>query len=98
MSQQPDIDIDYLSRLARIGLSSEEKEAFSGQLVKILEYFEQIRAVDVTGVAPTAHAFPLHNVLRDDVPEAPLTREQALRCAPAHRDGQFVVPKVVEDA
>lgn len=90
------LDIDYVAKLARIDLTNDEKERFSGQLESILGYFEKLNAVDVSGVEPTAHAFPLYNVLQDDEPGPAFTVEEALLNAPAQRDGQIVVPKVVE--
>ena len=56
----------------------------------------QLEQVDVTGVEPTAHAFPLFNVWADDLAKPGLPVEAALRNAPAQRDNMIVVPKVVE--
>ncbi|MGE9294573.1 Asp-tRNA(Asn)/Glu-tRNA(Gln) amidotransferase subunit GatC [Ruficoccus sp. ZRK36] len=92
------IDIDYVARLARIDLTEEEKRTFPEQLGNILAYVDKLNEVDVSGVEPMAHAFALENVLDDDEPHKPLPVEQALRNAPAQRDNQVVVPKVVEDA
>ncbi|MDE3084795.1 MAG: aspartyl/glutamyl-tRNA amidotransferase subunit C, partial [Verrucomicrobiota bacterium] len=51
---------------------------------------------DVSGVEPTAHAFPVFNVWTDDVPQPGLPVELALKNVPAQRDNMVVVPKVVE--
>lgn len=90
------IDIDYVAQLARIELTDEEKTLFSGQLAQVLGYFKKIDAVDVEGVEPTAHAFPVYNVYDADVARAGFTPEQALANAPAKREGQVVVPPVIE--
>ncbi|MDP0497561.1 MAG: Asp-tRNA(Asn)/Glu-tRNA(Gln) amidotransferase subunit GatC [Verrucomicrobiota bacterium JB024] len=92
------IDIDYVARLARIDLTEEEKVTFAEQLGNILAYVDKLNQVDVSGVEPMAHAFALENVLDDDEPGPALTVKDALRNAPAQRDNQIVVPKVVEDA
>ncbi|MGF1483825.1 MAG: Asp-tRNA(Asn)/Glu-tRNA(Gln) amidotransferase subunit GatC [Opitutales bacterium] len=92
------IDIDYVARLARIALTPEEKAKFGAQLGQVLEHFEKLEAVDVSNVEPMAHAFPVVNVLDADVPAQPFTPEEALRNAPAARENQIVVPKVVDDA
>lgn len=92
------INIDYVANLARIELTPEEKTVFSAQLGDILRYMERLNSVNVDGVEPMAHAFPLTNVWQEDVPEPGFTAEEALRNAPAQRDQQIVVPKVVEDA
>jgi aspartyl-tRNA(Asn)/glutamyl-tRNA(Gln) amidotransferase subunit C len=94
----PSMDIDYVANLARLALSAEEKTRFAAQLGDILAYFEKLNAVDVSGVEPMAHAFPVFNVLDEDVARPGLTVAEALRNAPAVRDNQIVVPKVVEDA
>ena len=98
MSENAHMDVDYVARLARIELSAEEKERFSGQLDRILEYFEKLNAVDVSGVEPMAHAMPLYNVWRADAAEEGFAPEEALANAPAQRDNQIIVPKVVDDA
>jgi aspartyl-tRNA(Asn)/glutamyl-tRNA(Gln) amidotransferase subunit C len=96
MAQPTDLNIDHVANLARLALTPEEKATFSAQLGDVLAYIEQLKAVDVTGIEPTAHAFPLYNVWADDVPQPGLPVEAALRNAPAQRDHMIVVPKVVE--
>lgn len=91
-----DFNIQYVARLARIELTPEEEQVLGAQLGDILGYVAQLKEVDVNGVEPTAHAFPLVNVVRPDEPVPPLTQEEALRNAPARAGGLFVVPKIVE--
>jgi aspartyl-tRNA(Asn)/glutamyl-tRNA(Gln) amidotransferase subunit C len=91
-----DFDIQYVSRLSRVRLTPDEEQRLGKQLGNILGYIEKLKEVDVTGVEPTAHAFPLVNVTRPDVVTGSLTNEQALRNAPARSAGLFVVPKIVE--
>jgi len=91
-----DLNIDHVARLARLALTPEEKARFSAQIGDVLAYIAQLKEVDVSGVEPTAHAFPLFNVWADDVPQPGLPVEAALRNAPAQRDHMIVVPKVVE--
>jgi len=96
MSQSTHLHIDHVAQLARLALTPEEKAAFSHQLGSILDYIEQLKEVDVSGVEPMAHAFPVYNVWGEDVPRAGLPVELALKNAPAQRDNMIVVPKVVE--
>jgi len=96
MSSAPDLNIDHVAKLARLALTAEEKAKFSQQLGDVLHHIEQLGKVDVTGIEPTAHAFPIINVWAEDVARAGLTVEAALRNAPAQRDNMIVVPKVVE--
>ena len=96
MSAPADLNIDRIAQLARLALTPEEKVKFSAQLGDVLANIEKLKQVDVTGVEPTAHAFPVYNVWADDVAQPGLSVEEALRNAPAQRDHMIVVPKVVE--
>ena len=91
------MDIDYVANLARIELTSQEKEKFQGQLGDVLKYFEKLQEVDVEGVEPTAHAFPRFNVWDKDLAIDGFSAEEALLNAPKSRNEQVVVPKVVEE-
>jgi aspartyl-tRNA(Asn)/glutamyl-tRNA(Gln) amidotransferase subunit C len=96
MPQPNDFKLDHVANLARIDLTAEEKERFAAQLGDVLGYIAQLNEVNVEGVEPTAHAFPVVNVWAADVPEPGLSVEDALRNAPEKRDNMFVVPKVVD--
>ena len=91
-----EIDVKYVAHLARISLSPDEEQKLSTQLANILGYIEKLKEADVTGVEPTAHAFPLVNVTRPDDVRPSLTNQDALRNAPAQANGLFMVPKIVE--
>ncbi len=90
------IDVKYVTHLARLSLTADEESRFGNQLQDILQYIEKLKQVDVTGVEPTAHAFPLVNVTRKDEVRPGLTNEEALRNAPSKANGLFMVPKIVE--
>jgi aspartyl-tRNA(Asn)/glutamyl-tRNA(Gln) amidotransferase subunit C len=92
----PEIDVKYVAHLARLALSPEEEQKLSTQLGNILGYIEKLKEVDVSGVEPTAHAFPLVNVTRPDEVRPSMSQEDALRNAPAQANGLFMVPKIVE--
>lgn len=82
--------------LARLELTPEEIERFTGQLDSILGHFAQLQAVDTQDVPATSHAIALSNVLREDVVRPSMPREDLLANAPEARDGCFVVPRIVD--
>jgi len=92
----PDFDIKYVARLARLNLTPEEETTLGAQLGNILGYIAKLKEVDVSHVEPTAHAFPIVNVMRPDEVRPSLPQDEAMRNAPAKANGLFVVPKVVE--
>ncbi len=90
------IDVKYVAHLARLSLTPEEERKIGEHLGNILGYIEKLKEVDVAGVEPTAHAFPLVNVTRPDEVRPSISNEDALRNAPAQTNGLFIVPKIVE--
>ena len=91
-----ELDVAYVARLARLELSAEETALFQAQLAKVLEHAAKLEEVNVEGVEPAAHAFPIFDVVREDEPHPGLTEEEALGNAPRAANGLFIVTKVLE--
>ena len=91
-------DVAHVAGLARLHLSDDELDLFTGQLAAVLEHAEDVASLDTEGVPPTAHPFPLENVLRDDVIRPSLDRDEVLAAAPDAEDGRFRVPPVLGEA
>lgn len=89
-------NVEHVARLARLELTSEEKERFLGQLNAILNYADKLNELNTDDVAPTTHVLPIHNVLRDDEVRESLTIEQVMKNAPEEEEGHFLVPAVLE--
>ena len=90
-------EVEHVARLARLALDADEKERMRSQLDAILGYVEQLRRVNTDGVEPTAHVLPLVNVLRDDEVRPSYPVEAMLANAPDAQDGQFRVPRILEE-
>jgi aspartyl-tRNA(Asn)/glutamyl-tRNA(Gln) amidotransferase subunit C len=90
-------EVEHVARLARLALDADEKERMRSQLDAILGYVEQLRRVNTDGVEPTAHVLPLVNVLRDDEVRPSYPVEAMLANAPDAEDGQFRVPRILEE-
>ena len=88
-------DVRHVAKLARLAIPEERIDALGAQLSAILGYVNQLSAVDVTDVAPMAHAAPLTNVFREDVVEPSLGVEAVLANAPDRDPPYFKVPKVI---
>lgn len=88
--------VDHVARLARLALSAEERERFTVQLGRILEYIARLDALDLADVPPTSHVVPMVNVFRPDAVTPSLPRDEVLAAAPAQAEGFFVVPRVLD--
>ena len=91
-------DVAKVAKLARLTLSDAELDEFTAQLGQVLEHANDIAALDLEGVIPTAHPFGLINVVRDDVRRASLSRDEVLAMAPDAQDGRFAVPRIMGEA
>jgi len=91
-------DVAHVARLARLALSDEELDRFTTQLASVLEHAADIEALDIDNVPPTAHPFPLANVLREDVARPSLDREEVLAQAPEVEAERFRIPRILGEA
>lgn len=88
-------DVAHVARLARLSLTDDELDLFTGQLAAVLDHARDVESLDVGDVPPTAHPLPLKNVLRPDVPVPSLDRAEVLAAAPAVEDDRFAVPPIL---
>lgn len=88
-------EVRHVAMLARIALTDEQIHTLQGELNSILGHIDTIQQLDLDGVPPTAHAVPMVNSTRPDVPRQGLSREMALLNAPEAEDGAFVIPQIV---
>lgn len=91
-----DETIEYVGILAKLELSREGKEQARRDMGRMLDYIDKLNELDVTGVEPLSHIFPINNVFREDVEKDSSDREQMLKNAPEQRDGAYVVPITIE--
>lgn len=89
-------DVEHVAKLARLSLSDDEKRLYTEQLAKIIGYFDELNAIDTTGVEPMSHALSITNVMREDEIEPPPGHETLLKTAPARDSAFFTVPKIGE--
>ena len=84
-------DVQHIAELADVGISPGELGTFTHQFNAILEYFDTLDRV------PGGKAFTheLFNVLREDVAEPSLPREEVLKNAPLTEDGFIKAPRVM---
>ncbi|MDD2582108.1 MAG: Asp-tRNA(Asn)/Glu-tRNA(Gln) amidotransferase subunit GatC [Desulfuromonadaceae bacterium] len=89
-------DVEHAASLARLELTSEEKELFAGQIGAILDYVEKLKELDTEGIVPTSHAVPMENAFREDIVQPSIGVARSLANAPEREGSFFAVPKVIE--
>ena len=88
-------DVAKVARLARLDLAPADLDRITEQLGGMLEHFADIDALDLSAVEPMTQPYPLVNVLRPDIVEPCLDRDEVLAEAPAAEDGRFRVPPII---
>ena len=89
-------DVRRIAALARIAITAEESSEVLERLNRVLALIDQMRAVDVSGVEPMAHALDLSQRLRNDQVSEADQRQLYQSVAPESEDGLYLVPKVIE--
>lgn len=88
--------MEYVSILAKLELSEEEKEQAKRDMENMLNYIDKLAELDTEGVEPMTHIFPVTNVFREDIVENSDRSEEILSNAPEKKNEAFKVPKTVE--
>ncbi len=84
-----------VARLARLDLTPDEIERATEKLGDMLDHFADIDALDLSAIEPMNQPLPIVNVMRDDVVEPCLDRDEVLAAAPQAEDGRFRVPPII---
>lgn len=93
------LDAEQVARiafLARLQIKEEAIPDYARNLSAILDFVEQMNAVDTTGIEPMAHPQDVPQRLREDVVTETNQRELFQSIAPATENGLYLVPKVIE--
>jgi aspartyl-tRNA(Asn)/glutamyl-tRNA(Gln) amidotransferase subunit C len=88
--------IDKLAHLARLKFNEEEKQGIRTDLQRMITFVEKLNELDLDKVEPLLHLSGEVNVLREDEIKGSISRQEALKNAPAHDEKFFKVPKVIK--
>ncbi len=92
------IDVEHIAKLARLGLTKEEKEKFAKDLAAILDFVKKLEEVDISNTEPTAQVTGRENISRSDEFQKndELCRKEILANAPETKDSYIKVKAVFE--
>ena len=85
-----------IATLARIRLSEDELEPLAAELSGILDWVEQLMAVDTENIPPMTSVAAMTLPVREDIVTDGDRQPAVLANAPRVARGFFAVPKVVE--
>ena len=85
-----------IAHLARLEIDAGDVPGYARNLSDILDFVEQLNAVDTHGVIPLAHPLDTAQRMRPDLVTETDQRENYQSIAPQTQAGLFLVPKVIE--
>lgn len=91
-----DLLIDNLAKLSQLSFTEQEKKEIRADLQEMISFIEKLKEVNTDGVAPLLHMSGNLNMLREDVVQGSVSREDALKNAPETDGTFFKVPKVIK--
>ena len=90
------IDIRKFETMAMLALSENERESLGERVDVLAESFKTLDKINAEGVDPLVSVLNIHTVLREDISEKILTRDEIMANAPEQYDGYFRVPGTLE--
>lgn len=82
---------------AKLVLTDEEVEQYTADLSSFMAYADKLNELNTDGVEPMTHALQQKNVMREDVVQNVLDREEMLQSVKEHQDGEIKVPTILSE-
>jgi len=93
-------EVKHIAKLARLDLEEKEVEKMQKELSLILDYFNLLKEVDVSGIEPTFYSaeklkeIPASDVMREDYAKKSKKAKRLLDLVPEKKEG-FVKVKAI---
>jgi aspartyl-tRNA(Asn)/glutamyl-tRNA(Gln) amidotransferase subunit C len=88
-------EVIKIAKLARIALTDKEVEKFQKDLSTVLDYVDELKKVDVSGVDEVFEVTGLVNVQRDDKAVVAQNHQEIFSQAPEIKDGFYKVKAIL---
>ena len=89
--------VENLCKLACLEFDAAGKQEIKKDLQNMIGFVEKLNELDLRDADPLLYMGEEVNVLREDIPENPLNRSEALANAPYADNTYFKVPQVVKN-
>ena len=88
--------VTKLADLARLHFNDQQKFEIKKDLQLMIQFVDKLYELDTKGVVPLLHMSENVNILRDDIVNGSISREEGLKNAALHNEMFFKVPKVIK--
>lgn len=87
--------IEHIAKLARLGITEEERNKYAIDLARILDYFQKLEQVDTEDIVSIAQITGLRDIIREDAIVVFDNQEEILRNSPDKKDKFLKVKSVL---
>jgi aspartyl-tRNA(Asn)/glutamyl-tRNA(Gln) amidotransferase subunit C len=91
-----DLLIENLAKLSHLSFDDQERKEIKADLEEMITFIEKLKEVNTEGVEPLLHMSSNIDILREDVVQGSVSREEGLKNAPDTDGTFFKVPKVIK--
>ena len=88
--------VEKIAHLARLEIGEDDIPGFVSNLSRIIDFVDQLQAVDTDDVLPMAHPLDMAQRMREDQISETDQRERFQANAAVVEDGLYLVPKVID--
>ncbi len=88
-------EVQHIAGLARIGVDEKEIEKLTTDMSAVLDWIDQLKEVDVSGVEPTAHITGMENRMREDTSSDFENKRAIVDLFPESKDGYGKVKSIL---
>jgi aspartyl-tRNA(Asn)/glutamyl-tRNA(Gln) amidotransferase subunit C len=89
--------LQTLANLTYLELESHESEELTHEISSILDFVQQLKTINTTGIAPLLHPMNLSQRLRLDKADESSCLAELAEIAPVFEEELYLVPKVMDD-
>lgn len=90
-------EVRDIARLSNLELDEVDICKFTEQLKVILEDINKLEEIEIDNHSKSIYNCPVKNIFRKDEVKFSLDREKVLANAPEKKNGQFKVPKIINE-
>ena len=90
-------EVEHIAKLARLGLNQSEVKKFQKELSSILDYIDQLKKAEISGVQSTSYSIFIENVMREDklIARKPESKRKLIEKFPAAKGGYLKTKSIL---
>ncbi|MCL2387976.1 MAG: Asp-tRNA(Asn)/Glu-tRNA(Gln) amidotransferase subunit GatC [Defluviitaleaceae bacterium] len=90
------MDIKKYETMSKLSLPEDERVLITEKINQLVSGFGALETIDTSVVEPLFTVLDITNIMREDIQNKTVSREELLSNAPEQYDGYFQAPKAIQ--